>query len=142
MSRYAVVFRLDAFGQTDAFPDDVAAMVEALAHINANFLELHPEFPRLYESGVRYLTRPHPKCRLEEWKNAAAVLKDGFGDCKDLTAWLLAELSVRDGIDAEPYVEWIEKPRGVIDMHIKLRYPDGTLEDPSERLGMRRRSAA
>lgn len=58
-------------------------------------------------------------------------MRDGYGDCEDLAAARVAELRVKAGIKAVP---WLKK-KGKI-WHVLVRYPDGTLEDPSRKLGM------
>jgi hypothetical protein len=104
--------------------------------------------PPLYESGVRYKEEAPGH---EDWLDTPAVLHQGDADCEDLAAWRCAELRA-DGIDAEPVIKWQWIPRdmmiaqgypadklptrGVWLVHCCVRYPDGSIEDPSKILGM------
>lgn len=105
-------------------------------------------FPRLYESGVYYREEAPGH---EDWLDAPSVLRQGFADCEDLAAWRTAELNA-DGVEAESVIKWQWIPRdvmiaqgypadklparGVWLVHCCVRYPDGTIEDPSKILGM------
>lgn len=104
--------------------------------------------PPLYESGVYYKEEAPGH---EDWIDAPGVLAQGFADCEDLAAWRCAELRA-DGVDVEPVIKWQWIPRavmiqqgypadklpsrGVWLVHCCVRYPDGTIEDPSKILGM------
>ncbi len=85
-------------------------------------------FPELYESGVRYKRQHGP----ERFRPIPEVYRRRGGDCDQLGAWRAAELRER-GINA------IAIPMQVNDhlYHVVVRYPDGRIEDPSKRLGMR-----
>lgn len=84
--------------------------------------------PPLYLSGVRYRREREGK---EDWLGPVDAMRLGYADCEDLVAWLVAELRER-GVAAEPH---IYSPRpGLI--HCVVRLPDGTIEDPSRKLGM------
>lgn len=86
--------------------------------------------PPLYRSGVRYRQEQR-----EAFLCIPGVLMRGWGDCDDLACWRVAELQER-GTDARVYVR---KSRSGIPgrWHAVVRLPDGTIEDPSARLGMR-----
>jgi hypothetical protein len=104
--------------------------------------------PPLYESGVRYREEAPGH---EDWLDAPEVLRQRFADCEDLAAWRCGELRA-DGIEAEPVIkwQWINREamiaqgyppdklptRGVWLVHCCVRYPDGSVEDPSKILGM------
>jgi len=60
------------------------------------------------------------------------VMRHRFGDCEDLSAWRVAELRL-GGVRAIP---WVVQSGNRL-YHVQVRYPDGTIEDPSRRLGMR-----
>lgn len=105
--------------------------------------------PPLYESGVRYKADPPGR---EDWKDCRAVLRDKHGDCDRLVAWRVGELRAV-GIAAEPVLKWQWVPRdimleigypkryvpksGVWLVHCLVRWPDGSIEDPSKILGMK-----
>jgi hypothetical protein len=104
--------------------------------------------PPLYAAGVVYEEEAPGR---EDWLDAPAVLRAGAADCEDLAAWRTAELRVA-GYDAEPVIKWQWLPRdvmirqgypaaklpgkGVWLVHCCVRWPDGTIEDPSKILGM------
>jgi hypothetical protein len=108
---------------------------------------LGPPIPPLYESGVRY---SEDKPGREDWRDVYTILQRGYGDCDNVVGWRCAELRVA-GIAAEPVIKWQHIPRdiatalgyganvgadGLWMVHCCVRYPDGTIEDPSKRLGM------
>ncbi len=104
--------------------------------------------PPLYAAGVVYEEEAPGH---EDWLDAPAVLRAGAADCEDLAAWRTAELRVA-GYDVEPVIKWQWLPRdvmirqgypahklpgkGVWLVHCCVRWPDGTIEDPSKILGM------
>lgn len=83
--------------------------------------------PPLYRSGVRY-------GRTIWWEPIPALYARRFGDCKSLTAALIAEYRLR-GIPAEPVHRWITSPTGATFYHILVQTDKG-FEDPSKVLGM------
>lgn len=109
----------------------------------------------LYASGVRYKEDPPGE---ENWKDVHAVIRDGHADCDRLTAWRAAECRVaakmarRPELYADPVLKWQWIPRavmlaqgypgrllpadGVWLVHCLVRFPDGSVEDPSKILGM------
>lgn len=126
--------------------------LEALAKID----ELHlrraiawgTPYPLLYLSGVVYREERPGR---EDWPDVPTVLRNGWGDCEDLAAWRCAELRVM-GIRCEPVIKWRHIPRaimlskgypshtvpagGVWLVHCLVKFPDGSIEDPSKILGM------
>lgn len=99
------------------------AALDALTAFNRHWLATHPTTPELYRSGVRY-EREYPR---ERWLPVPLVLAERIGDCEDLAAWRAAELG--RGARAVPL-----KTRS--GWHIVVRKADGSIEDPSRRLGM------
>ena len=127
-------------------------LLEALTQINEHQIRAARaagvRLPPLYESGVRYREEAPGQ---EDWPDIPTILANGWGDCEDLVGYRAAEL--RDaGIDADPVLKWQFIPRelmiakgypkkhvpkrGVWLVHCLVRYPDGTIEDPSKLLGM------
>lgn len=106
------------------------------------WLKMHPETPLLYEAGVTYKPErrredgSHVSEYGEEWQTIPWVLYRGYGDCEDLGAWRAAELRVRYGIPANPYIKIRRMPDGYWRAHVVVRWPDGRIEDPSAKLGM------
>jgi hypothetical protein len=103
---------------------------EALAGINTTYL-LTYKAPPLYQSGVVYV--PEPPGR-EHWQDVPTTLERGKGDCEDLASWRIAELRVK-GERAIPWVTWRRVGDG-LRFHALVKRADGTIEDPSARLGM------
>jgi hypothetical protein len=103
----------------------------ALAGLQAAALRIltRESLPHLYQSGVRY-RRERPM--QEHWKLPDQTYRDGFGDCEDLASWRAAELQ-KAGEDAN-IVLVRAKPKL---WHVAVQREDGSLEDPSKRLGMR-----
>lgn len=104
------------------------SLLNALVSLNRHELKTK-RLPWLYKAGVRYQreTGGGP----EEWKTFSQVVADKVADCEDLAAARVAELNVRKGIAARP---WLKKKNRT--WHAVVRYPDGTIEDPSKILGM------
>lgn len=107
---------------------DVLDAVEAMARIWARYLRAHPEFPKLYGSGVRY----EPEIGTEEWLSPVEVFAVKAGDCEDLAIWRLAELWAA-GQRACAVVEG-RRMVGGYRQHVFIGFPDGATEDPSLKL--------
>ena len=105
-------------------------MLEGLTAFNFALLSRF-DLPRLYDSGVRY-QREQPG--REQWWTIPQVLERGYGDCEDLSAWRAAELRSM-GVPAFAYVI----RSGPRMFHAVVRYPDGSIEDPSRALGLKPR---
>ncbi len=126
------------------------------------------DYPLLYSSGIFYRTNSdthllsYPGGVLSyspstEWHDIPTLLKVGNGDCKDLAAYRVAELSHYYHIETRPIIKWkwiAKDPNGdfhnwqprmskhpnyfqkVLLIHVMVQYPDGKIEDPSKILGM------
>jgi hypothetical protein len=103
------------------------ALLDCQVALNLAYLADHAA-PPLYKAGVVY-------GRTQLWEPIPAVLARGFGDCKSLAPWLVAEYR-KKGINADTVFRWIKNNRGGTDFHILVVLPDGTNEDPSKVLGM------
>lgn len=112
-------------------------LLEALIKCNLIYLASHPLTPELYKSGVRYQREPRGK---EEWQDIPTALKLLRGDCEDLAAWRVAELRYK-GIFAKGHLKWYHSKSAIVTLyHVLVKHPDGTIEDPSKRLGMKGRA--
>lgn len=128
------------------------ALLDALLVADVEYLRLHRDTPRIYQSGVVYEREPLPKeieqmypqcvtpCKApvhpEEWKSIPFCIKDGYADCEDLASWACAERIVFDGMTGvNTDFSW-RKIGSMIVYHIFVRHADGSIEDPSARLGM------
>jgi hypothetical protein len=85
--------------------------------------------PPLYSSGVRYRREGPGR---EVWQLPSQTMSEGTGDCEDLAGWRCAELRLA-GVKAEPVFLPIGRPGN---WHCVVKWPDGTIEDPSAALGM------
>lgn len=113
-------------------------MLEALTAANVVYLRFHPKTPKIYQSGVRY-HEELAECRTcpipEDWKSIPYILHDGEGDCEDLACWRVAELLMA-GEQAQPtFTHRLIGNR--LMYHILVKRQNGTIEDPSAKLGMR-----
>jgi hypothetical protein len=125
--------------------EGLRVLLDCLVALNCWYLRHHPARP-LYAAGVVY-------ARTDDWETIPALYADGyhgtdkpgsnhparrgvFGDCKSLTAALIAEYRMR-GVNAEPVFRFAPMGNGEQMFHILVRTPQGW-EDPSARLGMGR----
>lgn len=102
-------------------PAVLEAALEGLVAVDQWLLE-RGLVPRLYESGTLYRwILPGTG-----WDHAGIVLLRGHGDCKDVSAWRIAEQRLA-GVAAWPHVIHT----GGRNYHVQVRYGDGAIEDPS-----------
>ena len=112
----------------------LTALLEGLVALNCVILEDNPRTPSIYKAGVRYVPEPRG---FENWLTIDQVIRAGKGDCEDLAAARVAQLR-RVGIYARAVVIRTGRKR----FHAVVRWPDGQIEDPSKKLGMRGRARA
>jgi hypothetical protein len=114
---------------------DLGLALDASTAWNIEALKAQP-LPPLYSSGVRYAREP--LCRseggaehmCEEFVTAHEVYRRGVGDCDDLGPLRAAELRLQ-GENAQA----IARPSAA-GWHVVVRRADGSIEDPSAKLGM------
>jgi hypothetical protein len=107
-------------------------LVEALVLANRAYYRDFPNTPSVYDSGVTYVFNS------DHWQDIPTMLASGEGDCKDFTAWRVAELRSK-GERACVHVtnRLLTSPDGTVQMyHVLVRRENGMLEDPSRMLGM------
>jgi hypothetical protein len=113
-------------------------LCELLTKLNENYLRTTAGMatPDLYKTGIRYELMPQTEYWLViPW--ALAFMRAGRGvDCKVLAAWRAAELRVRGGEQAARCVWTRHETRQEVVYHVRVQRADGTIEDPSARLGM------
>jgi hypothetical protein len=106
-------------------------LLESLIAVNRVFVR-HHTVKSLYRSGVVY-------GRTREWDSIPALMVRGYGDCKSVTAWRIAELR-EAGITATPVFRFMLRDNGFKDFHILVKIIDKNnktiWEDPSKALGM------
>lgn len=152
-----ILFKLGLFDRPDRRASSERILRKALDLLltaDIEYLREHPEAPRIYQSGVVYQREPlppeiaamYPQCyspckapvHPEEWKLIPFCIADGQADCEDLASWCAAERIVRDGLEGTN-TEFSFRQVGSLSIyHIYVRLPDGTIEDPSIKLGMTR----
>lgn len=116
----------------DENADALRILLDALIRVNLAYLH-HHSVPALYQAGVVY-------GRTEIWDSIPALYARKFGDCKSLTAALVAQYLIK-GIEAKPEFRFLPMPDGSTEYHILVRV-NGVNEDPSKRLGMLEYEAA
>jgi hypothetical protein len=108
--------------------DAYDAALEGLTEVNQVLLG-KKDFPRVYESGVKYDARPYHK-----WIDVQDIVGQGWADCEGLAAWRTAELR-HSGEDPDAHL--VTYQTGPHKFHAVVMRGDGGIEDPSARLGMR-----
>lgn len=91
-------------------------------------LRANPQEP-LYRSGVRYRREAVGS---ESWQLPSETASLRGGDCEDLACWRAAELQIA-GERARVLVKQV-RPRL---FHVVVVRANGTIEDPSKKLGMK-----
>jgi hypothetical protein len=106
-------------------------LLESLISINVQFLNMVRSCRPLYKSGIIY-------GRTKVWDSIPGLYARGYGDCKSLTAALIAESRVA-GIKCRPVFRWKKRDSKAVyssnDFHILCQFAHG-FEDPSKVLGM------
>lgn len=130
---YQPAFIIDSIGdkQPGATPEaleDMGHLLWALVNINMGKLRRFPdEFAPLYEAGIVY-GEPHiVRCEGvdDNWIDIVTLYRLRRGTCKELSAARVAELRVRYGIDAHPFVTMEPMPVGVPDQfHVMVEWPE------------------
>lgn len=116
--------------------EDYIPALNALVALNLAWLRrfMSPNAPDIvYAPGMRYAA----ECCGEVWRSYPALLCHEAGDCEDLAAARVAELR-RRGVAA--MIDLVAV--GGKKWHVRVRMPDGTVEDPAEELRATRPSAA
>lgn len=88
--------------------------------------------PALYDSGVRYAREPAGR---ERWQLPSETRALGRGDCEDLAVWRVAELRATG-----EKAKLLLRRSGNRLWHALVRRGNGSIEDPSKKLGMRGRA--
>lgn len=125
-----ITFDLPYVFQPGSPPVENAGALEALLNcliaLNSEFLRNH-SVPALYKSGVVY-------GRTEVWDTIPALYLRRYGDCKSLSAALIAQYRTK-GIEARPVFRFKTNGNGSSDFHILVQTHRG-FEDPSKVMGM------
>lgn len=108
------------------------AALEAVARINQLIRHENPSMPLLYDSGVRF--GAERQTTHDEIPDVATLYQVGVGDCAPLSAARIAEL--REAGERADFKLYWRPERSPLPYHVQVRRWDGTIEDPSRRLGM------
>lgn len=110
---------------------ELEALVMGLALVSLRQMQDPPVgayIPPLYSGKIRYVREPVGH---ERWQTAKETAARGYGDCEDLVAYRVAEY-MHAGQVARPKVITVNPTL----RHVVVEHPDGTIEDPSAKLGM------
>ena len=114
-------------------PAQVRAAVLGLAGVSLVQMQEHAargqRLPALYGGTIRYEREPADQ---ERWQTAEETASRGYGDCEDLAAYRVAELQAQ-GVPATIKIRVVRPDL----WHVLVEHPNGQLEDPSARLGMK-----
>ncbi len=139
-ARYWVNGRLVVWSLPDVFTKDapfdenahaLKCLLDCLVQLNLSYLKYGPKIsiPTLYDSSVYYK-------RTQIWDTIPALYSRGFGDCKSLSAALVAQY-LSQGKEAAPVFRFVRRNdgSGSLDFHILVQTAEG-FEDPSKVKGM------
>lgn len=102
-------------------------LLECMVELDIAYLRDNPNTPDIYSAGVVY-------DRTTDWEPISGVLLRGYGDCKSLAPWLVAQYR-RAGVPCRPVFRFVDQPDGSKAFHILVQTARG-YEDPSRMLGM------
>lgn len=129
-----VTFNLSHVFYPESSPEDdsyvLKALLDCLIQINLEYVRKYHPVP-LYQAGVVY-------GRTTIWDPIPALYHRGYGDCKSLSAALIAE-KLNSGLIAKPVFRFYKRSDGGKNFHILvLTEKNNTFdwEDPSRVLGM------
>jgi len=115
-------------------------LLEALIFANQVWLRANPGTPELYRVGPKYKIKARP-FDIDRWQDIPQTMALNEGDCKDFSAWRIAEMRNRLIPDVAPFIKVniIPDPsgrtQGLICYHVQVRQ-GLSIEDPSVLLGM------
>ncbi len=115
--------------------DDLTLGLDTMTAWNVRQMQ-RGSFAKLYDAGVRYereiLCNHNGVVGIcEEWWTSSVLYARKSGDCEDLSCTLAAQLIVQGETTARARAR-----RSSIGWHIQVRRADGSIEDPSAKLGM------
>ena len=103
-------------------------MLEGLVRLNQQQIRTGGRFVPLYRSGVRYRREAGNG---ERWQTIRQLYRSKRGDCEDLASALCA---LKREAGQRCRVDLVRTGPRLLDAIV--RFPDGTIEDPSKVLGM------
>lgn len=108
--------------------DEIKDLLTGLVLLNLGQLRRGLVPPLSAAPHVRYRREPRGR---EAWQSAMQTFERGFGDCEDLASWEAASLQL---VGQKAFADIIEVRPGL--KHCVVRLEDGSISDPSKRLGM------
>ncbi len=140
---YVAPFEIAMFNgpPPEVTPYDVevfALLLDTLVRIDEIQLLADPSIPLFHDAlraGLIHYVRPDK--RDDPWRCTVSSLVAGEVDCEDAAAWRIAELRIRFGVNARPRFEVAVDQYGNRLIHVTVQLPNGEIEDPSKRAGMR-----
>lgn len=109
-------------------PAEMNRAMDVLIALDMVYLNAHRNEKPLYRAGVRY-----DDPGVLAWYTTPILYNKGKGDCKSLTGARVAELRVT-GEDPKAAAHFKQVTRRM--WHVLVKRGDGSLEDPSAKLGM------
>ncbi len=139
---YKPLLRLRAWDEftVDERKISLQAQMESLITHNLLYFKKHPEIGDIEEFPLRYVMKPRPQ-DVDDWWDVPEVIARGAGDCKDFSAWMVAQYRYRSMADVYPWItdHVYEDPDGqgppVTLYHVRVRVHEQIL-DPSAYFGM------
>jgi hypothetical protein len=123
------VFTADSSYDANAYA--LRCLLDCLIDLNLSYLKYGGKrrIPKLYDSPVYYE-------RTVIWDTIPGLYRRGYGDCKSLTAALIAQYRT-EGKECAPVFRFQRRPDGSesLDFHILVQTANG-FEDPSKIKGM------
>ena len=121
--------------------DDIDFALQFATVIALRELRDNPRIPLLYDSGVVWkrdtCNAPGVPGACERFLSPLQVLREGkAGDCDDLGPWRAAEMLLGLGGPRDVDARAVAIPSPGIGWHVVVRRGDGSIEDPSQILGM------
>lgn len=107
---------------------EIERALELLVSLDEIYLRAHPQELPLYKSGIVY-----GSANKIPWFTAPLLYDAKKGDCKDLSALRVAQLRLAGERGAKCYLKAVNR----LQWHVQVQRANGTIEDPSEKLGMK-----
>lgn len=130
----------------------IKGLLDWVVFANAIMLRCNPHILPMYEYArrgkIKYIRQPNGP-GVEKFVGIPTILHQGGGDCDQLCCWRVAELRVRGSPDyptgeqANLKLIKYDRPGKPLLYHVVIeraptrQFPQGWIEDPSRRLGMK-----
>ncbi len=108
-------------------------LLDVLHEANVQWLNAGGKAPKLYDSGIKYVEEELGK---DQWQDIPETVKRGSGDCEDLASYRVSELRAAGEAANHAIEHRYNADEDIVLYHILVRRADGSIEDPSCKLGM------